>query len=189
MPEFAKYICVLLLASLIFCSACETTRRSTQAVESPTRPSNMSDTPSSLANNDQAQNTQQPSSSKFRQDDRAVPQSPSVAPKYLGCWSSGDGNFMSITATTLQTRNSYEPLKYESRADKIAQERGVYLLEILGVDKSHEIAKLIAFKLIGNNEMDGATFDSFEMFQNDQPTARQGRWVREKCITVQKFLK
>lgn len=187
--ESAKYLIVTLVAALIFCLAYITFTRSSTVAESPTGPSASNGVSPSRPSNDQTETSQDSRPEKPVRASRADARLSETVLKFIGCWSSGNGNFMSITSTTLQTRNSYEPLKYKLLTDELAKERGVYLLEIAGVDKSHEIAKLIAFRSIGDTEMDGSIFDSFEAFRNDHPIARQGRWVRTKCSTVGQFLK
>jgi len=83
-------------------------------------------------------------------------------------------------------------LKYRLLPDEAARERKVYLLEILDVDRSRELSRFVAFRLVRDDEMIGSalsTFDSYEAFLADRPTGRQPGWFRDKCSTVRRFMR
>ena len=108
---------------------------------------------------------------------------------YLGCWSSGNGNIVYIKPTNIQTRNSYKELKYKDVTDDVAVKKGVYLLEILDLDKSNELQKYVTFKILPDDEMEGKDYDSYNDFVNDNESGRHARWVKDECKIALRFMK
>ena len=119
--------------------------------------------------------------------------SSSIEPKrsdgYLGCWSSTNANFMEINRFDLQTRNSYEPLKYLVVTDEVAAGRGVQLVEILEPDASNEFQKFVTFKVVSDIEMRGWNFRSREDFKENKPSGIHAKWIRTNCAQAALFLK
>ena len=95
---------------------------------------------------------------------------------------------MSIGPTSLQTRNSTVSLKYKE-VPRTTNVDGVYVLEILDNDESHEFSKLVSLHMVGGDQMDAYTFDSYDALEADHYRARQARWVKTNCSTVRKFLR
>ena len=108
---------------------------------------------------------------------------------YLGCWTSTNGNAMSINTTTIQTRNSYHPLSYADVTYDLAIYRRVYLLEIKEPDQSNELMKYVTFELRPQDEMHAEIFDSYKDFENGSPSGILAIWVKTNCDTVRRSLR
>lgn len=112
------------------------------------------------------------------------------SPPYLGCWTSTNGNAMRVKADTIQTMNSYKPLKFRAvLGDEFAAQRGLYLIELLESDQSNELKQFLTFKMVSKDEMNEKAYNSYDAFIADQETSQYAPWVNDSCSTVQKLLK
>lgn len=188
MQRMLRYTKILFItSSLITVTACQASISSDQPNQSQAPLTSSSKSPHSRSGDEEVNRKLAESNSSSESD--PLPVNRVKDAKYLGCWSSGDNNFMLITEASLQTRNSLRPLKYEDVTGKSDMTKGIFLLKIMDDDASHEMSRFVSFKSPGENLMDGYTFDSYEDFKTDRYSGKQGRWAKDKCSTIRKFLK
>lgn len=125
---------------------------------------------------------------KFQENEKRNSSNVKTKENYLGCWSAGDkgGTVLYITSETIQTSNSYKPLKYS----EILLDSGklVFLLRLDETDESNEIQPFISITLLQNDEIKLEDFDSYEDFLN-KGSHGETKFYKSLCKNVLPRLK
>lgn len=105
---------------------------------------------------------------------------------YLGCWSSGNGNFLKVTRSTIQTKNSYRKLKYEFVA--IASADNKSFIKLLEKDESRELPPFLMIEMFSGSEMVITLYESQAAYERGDPIGKMSPWFKDDCSTVNGFL-